>query len=211
MNKLNIKWEIVFLNNHSSDRTGELAKQNARRDKRVRVIQRYNRENKDLGSSLREGFKNCNGKYIIIMDADLSHDPEDIKDIFVHRHDADIIIGSRFTKGGKSDMPLTRVFISKTYNFLVNLILGVRVGDITTGFKLYKKDVLDSLKLVNNGFGLHVEILLKAVHKGYTTKEIPIHYRTRTEEKSKLSYAKQFKRYAEPVIEMIKIKLGFSE
>ncbi|MBS3056353.1 MAG: glycosyltransferase [Candidatus Aenigmarchaeota archaeon] len=211
LNKLGINWEIVFINNHSTDMTGELAEHISRRDKRIHLIQRYNRENKDLGSSLREGFKNCTGKYIIIMDADLSHDPEEIKDIFIHRHDADIIIGSRFTKGGKSDMPVTRVIISKTYNFLVNLILDAKVNDITTGFKLYKRNVIDSLKLVNNGFGIHVEILLKAVHKGYTTKEIPIYYRTRTEGKSKLSYARQFKRYAEPVLEMIKIKLGLSE
>src|SRR3989338_4802145 len=166
LNKLGINWEIVFINNHSTDMTGELAEHISRRDKRIH---------------------------------------------FIHRHDADIIIGSRFTKGGKSDMPVTRVIISKTYNFLVNLILDAKVNDITTGFKLYKRNVIDSLKLVNNGFGIHVEILLKAVHKGYTTKEIPIYYRTRTEGKSKLSYARQFKRYAEPVLEMIKIKLGLSE
>jgi len=208
--KYKIEGEIIFLNNHSIDRTGELADAFSKKDKRVKVIHRYNRENKGLGSSLLEGLKNCSGKYIVIMDADLSHDPEEIDNLLYHKHDADIIIGSRFTVGGKSDMPFTRTIISRLYNTLVGLLLRVGVKDITTGFKLYKKEVIDSLNLVNNDFGLHVEILLKAKHNGFTTKEIPIYYRTRSKGTSKLSYRRQFKRYAEPVLEMIKVKFRLS-
>ena len=210
LDKHKIDGEIVFLNNHSTDKTGPLADAFAKKDKRIKVIQRYGRKNKDLGSSLREGFANCSGKYIIIMDADLSHNPEDIKGLFECRKDADIIIGSRFVKGGKSDMPLSRILISKGYNFLVSSVLGMKVKDITTGFKLYKRDVIKNLNLVNNGFGLHVEIILKALHKGYTAKEIPIYYRARKQGESKLSYSRQFKRYAEPAFEMLKIKMKLS-
>src|SRR3989338_3070268 len=121
LNKLGINWEIVFINNHSTDMTGELAEHISRRDKRIHLIQRYNRENKDLGSSLREGFKNCTGKYIIIMDADLSHDPEEIKDIFIHRHDADIIIGSRFTRKLYVLLIITRVTGISLFPPFVNL------------------------------------------------------------------------------------------
>lgn len=203
-----ITGEIVFLNNHSSDRTGELADIFSKKDKRVRVIHRYNRESKDLGSSLREGFLNCSGNYIIIMDADLSHNPEDIANLFNHKKEADIIIGSRFTEGGRRDMVFSRVVISRVYNSLVRLIMNIGVMDITTGFKLYRKEVIENLNLTNNGFGLHVEILLKAIHKGYTIKEIPIFYKAREKGESKLSYRKQFKTYAKPVFDMMKMRLG---
>lgn len=208
LDKYHINGEIIFLNNHSTDKTGELAASIAKKDKRIKVIQRYNRENKDLGSSLREGFLNCKGDYIIIMDADLSHDPEAIVDLLSHKHEADIIIGSRYVHEGRGDMTTSRLIISKAYNILTRLLLGIHVHDITTGFKLYRREVIGSLQLTNNGFGLHVEILLKALHKGYTAKEVPIHYKARDRGESKLNYKKQFRTYATPVYEMAKAKIG---
>ena len=202
-----IKGEIIFLNNHSTDKTGEIADTFARKDKRVRVIHRHNRPSKDLGSSLREGFAAAKGCYLIIMDADLSHDPADLARLFSHRKDADIIIGSRFERGGSGDMQFSRVLISRFYNITARLVAGRSVKDFTTGFKLYRKEVLDSLKLTNDGFGLHMEILLKSIRKGFTTKEIPIHYHSREDGESKLSYRKQFKTYALPLLQILKQRI----
>ncbi len=202
--KFKIRGNIIFMNNHSTDNTGKLADQVAKKDKRIKVIHRINRQSKDLGSSLREGISNAAGDYILIMDCDLSHDPAEVKNLFDRRKEADIIVGSRYA-GGSADMPLSRQIISRTSNFIVNLFLGVRVKDISTGFKLYKREVLQSLKLTNNGFGLHVEILLKAANKGYKIKEIPIHYK-RSIKKSTLNYRKQFPSYARAVLAGLKEK-----
>jgi dolichol-phosphate mannosyltransferase len=202
-----INGEIVFLNNHSTDRTGHIADSFSKKDRRVRVIHRYGRDSSDLGSSLKEGFRNARGKYVVIMDADLSHSPQDMVKLYRHRKDADIIVGSRFVRGGTGDMAFSRALISKAYNLLVGLLMAAGVKDITTGFKLYKKEVIENLNPASNGFGLHVELLLKAVHKGYKTKEIPIHYRARKKGKSKLFYRRQFKTYAQPVVEMLRMKL----
>ncbi len=203
--KHHIAGEIVFMDNHSQDRTGDLADQVAKKDKRVRIIHRRNRPNKDLGSSLMEGFKNARGKYFLIMDCDLSHSPNEIPNLLKHRNEADIIIGSRYVKGGKAEMSLKRTAISRSFNFLARFLLNVNAKDITTGFKLYNKKVIDNLKLENTGFGLHVEIFLKAMNKGYIAKEIPIFYR-RADKKSTLNYRKQFKSYAYPVIHAFKDK-----
>ena len=200
-----INGEIVFMDNHSTDNTGHLAERIAKKDKRVKVIHRKNRPNKDLGSSLREGFANSNGKYVLIMDCDLSHSPDEIPNLLKHKNEADIIIGSRYTKGGKADMNLKRSIISRTFNSLTRLLLNTNVKDITTGFKLYNKKVLDSLKLESTGFGLHAEILLKSLSKGFTAIEIPIYYQ-RADKKSTLNYRKQFLSYTKPVLAALKEK-----
>lgn len=197
--------EIIFMDNHSTDNTGELADKAAAKDKRIIVIHRRNRIDKDLGSSLREGFANSHGKYVLIMDCDLSHSPDEIPNLLRHKKKADIIVGSRYTKGGKADMNLKRSIISKTFNLLTRILLNIDIKDITTGFKLYNKKVLDKLKLESTGFGLHVEILLKALNKGYTAIEIPIYYQ-RADKKSTLNYRKQFLSYAKPVLAALKEK-----
>ncbi|MBI2559482.1 glycosyltransferase [Candidatus Woesearchaeota archaeon] len=200
-----INGEIIFMDNHSTDRTGILADKAAKKDKRARVIHRINRPNTDLGSSLREGFANARGKYLIIMDCDLSHSPDEIPNLLKHKNEADIIIGSRYTKGGKADMSLKRSIISRSFNLMTKIIAGTNVNDITTGFKLYKKEVLDKLKLTSTGFGLHVEIFLKAINKGCKAIEVPIHYQ-RADKKSTLNYRKQFLSYAKPVLSALKEK-----
>jgi dolichol-phosphate mannosyltransferase len=194
---MKINGEIIFLNNHSTDNTGEIADFISEKNSELKVIHRFNRHSKDLGSSLQEGLENVNGDYILIMDCDMSHDPKEIKLLFDKRKEADIIIGSRYF-GGSAKMPLSRTLISKSSNFIVNNLLGVKVKDISTGFKLYKKEVFDNVNLENEGFGLHVEILLKAANKNKSMKEIPIHYE-RSLTDSKLNYKKQIPSYAKAV------------
>ena len=199
-----INGDIVFMDNHCTDNTGKIAGSIAKKDRRVKVIHRVNRPNRDLGSSLKEGISNATGNYILIMDCDLSHDPKEIKQLFDRRKEADVIVGSRYS-GGSAEMSLSRTIISGTANFIVNHLLGVKVKDISTGFKLYKREALNNLKLTNEGFGLHVEILLKIANRGYKIKEIPIHYK-RSLKKSTLNYRKQIPSYANAVISGIKDK-----
>ncbi len=175
--KYKIKGEIVFMDNHSTDKTGYLADQVAKKDKRARVIHRKNRPNTDLGSSLREGFANAKGTYVIIMDCDLSHSPDEIPNLLKHKDEADIIIGSRYAKGGKADMSLKRSIISRSFNLMTKIIAGTNV----------------------------VEIFLKAINKGCKAIEVPIHYR-RADKKSTLNYRKQFFSYAKPVLSALKEK-----
>lgn len=203
--KHRIKGEIVFMDNHSADKTGILADQVAKNDKRVKVVHRINRPNKDLGSSLREGFENAKGNYVLIMDCDMSHSPDEIPNLLKHKNEADIIVGSRYVKGGKAEMSFRRTMISKTFNFLTKTLLNTNVKDITTGFKLYNRRVFENLSLESTGFGLHVEIFLKAINKGFTAKEIPISY-MRADKKSTLNYRRQFLSYAKPVLLALKEK-----
>jgi glycosyltransferase involved in cell wall biosynthesis len=194
-----IDGEVILVDDASADRTGTLADEIAGKDRRARVIHRSGGKKGNLGSSLREGFRNARGEYVIVLDCDLSHDPADIPKLLRRRDEADIIVGSRYVKGGTADMPLQRVILSRTYNFIAKALLGLSIRDVTTGYKLYKKKMLDDLGLQSDGFGVQVEIIVKAHLKGYTAKEVPIHY-TRSDKKSTLIYREQFASYMLPLL-----------
>jgi len=197
----NMDCELIFLDNHSTDKTGEIADKIAKKNKILKVIHRRNRKNKDLGSSLREGLSQVKKDYFLIMDCDSSHDPKEILNLLKHKDEAEIIIGSRYIKGGGASMNLKRTIISKSYNLFTRILTGVNVKDITTGFKLYNSKILNKVELTNNGFGLHVEISLKSAQKGFTFKEIPIYY-SKSASESTLNYKRQFKSYVKPVFNM---------
>lgn len=196
----NIPGEVIFLNNHSTDNTGAAADRVAALYPNLRVIHRQNRPNRDLGSSLKEGIQNVRSKYFIIMDCDLSHNPDDVARLFQERNKADIIIGSRFVKGGAADLSFKRRLFTRVYNMFARILTGVPVKDLTTGFKMYKTHLIRPLNLQQNGFGLVVELPIKAYIVGHATFfEIPIVY-ARSPKKSTLNYRKQFRSYMEPVI-----------
>jgi len=201
--KYGIIGELIFMDNHCTDKTGDIADKVAKKSKKLRVIHRRRRKSRDLGSSLIEGLNQAKGEFVLIMDCDDSHNYQDVKRLFSQRKNADIIIGSRFVKGGGSDFTLKRKVISNFYNFLIPLFLGVKIKDMTTGFKLYNREkVLKGMNLKNNGFGLHIELILKAKAKGCTHKEIPIYYK-KSAGKSHLNYKKQFWSYGKPALTML--------
>jgi dolichol-phosphate mannosyltransferase len=203
--KNKINGEILFMDDHSTDNTGKIADQIASKNRIVRVIHRkgvHGESKGGVGNSIRDGFRNSRGDYVLYMDCD-SHNPKHIPEFFKHRRDADIIIGSRFVKGGGAEMPLTRWLATAPFNFTAKILLNLKVRDLTSGYKLYSKKMLDNLKLDSEGFGIHVEIPLKAFSRGYSAIEIPIYYK-KSHKKSTLNYRKQFFSYTIPLVNAIK-------
>jgi dolichol-phosphate mannosyltransferase len=194
-----ITGEIILVDGYSTDRTGAIAGEIAAADSRVRVIHLGREAPGNLGLSLREGFRSARAAYIVALDCDLSHDPDDIPRFYTERAAAHLVIGSRFTQGGRAELSLKRSLLSRGYNLFARGLLGGGIHDLTSGYRLYRKAMLDALDLQSRGFGLQVEIVAKAVAGGYTVKEIPIYYR-RCDKKSNLIYRKQFASYMLPVI-----------
>lgn len=202
-----IAGEVIIVDGCSTDRTGAIADEIAKRDERVCVIHLGPDAPGNLGSSLREGFRNARGSYVIALDCDLSHDPDEIPKLLKQKEEADLIIGSRFVKGGRADLPWKRALLTRSYNFLAKHLLGLGIDDLTTGYRLYKKEMLDRLRLESTGFGLQVEIVVKSHLNGYTAKEVPIHYH-RSDKKSTLVYRKQFASYMSPVLLGLRARLS---
>jgi len=147
-----------------------------------------------IGSAYITGFRKAmdlNSDIIFEMDADFSHDPRYTLEFIKSLNDSDIVLGSRYIRGGKvENWSLWRKMVSKGANILARILLGLKVNDITTGYRAYRKEVLQEIdldKIKSNGYGFQAEILLRVKGKGFKVKEIPITFIDRRGGKSKLS------------------------
>lgn len=184
--------DILIIDDNSPDETGNYAKSLAENSDRIKVINRQKKMG--LGTAYIEGFKFALKKgydFVFQMDADYSHDPAEIKNFIEIADKYDLIIGSRYVKGGKVlNWPKRRLFLSRFANFYARFILGIPISDVTGGFKCFKRKVLELLDLENaksNGYAFQIEVNFKVWKKGFTVHEIPITFRDRANGRSKIS------------------------
>lgn len=191
---LNLDAHIVIVDDNSPDGTGEIAEQLRMEFKpRVHVIHRPGKLG--LGSAYLAGFdyalKNLKPKYILTMDADLSHSPDVIPD-FIKKMDEgyDVVVGSRYIPGGGVEWQLYRRILSRGANLFAKTMLGFNVHDLTGAFRCYSREVLEGIdcsKINSDGFSFMEEILYLCKKANYKITEIPILFRERQKGKSKLS------------------------
>ncbi len=183
---LNVDYEILVVNDGSTDKTLEVLKEQAQRNKKIRIV--TYEKNKGLGYALKVGFERAKGDYVIVIDSDLSYDAKYIIEIYneLINTNYDIIQGSPYMKGGTAlGVPKLRLFISKASNKFFSYIINANVHTVTGMLRGYKKEVLDSLVLESNGPQIMMEILNKAVLLNYKIKEIPAVLKSRIRGKSK--------------------------
>jgi len=182
------KYEIIVINDNSTDRTGQILDKLKKRFGMLEVVHRCGK--RGVGFSLRQGFSRAKGDVIVTMDADLSHNPKDIPRLLdaLVKNDADIVLGCRYCCGGGMEADFRRKIISGLFNLMARVFFRLEVKDITTGYRAHKKKVIEMLDLRAGQFDVHIEIPLKAIKKGYKVIEVPIIYRKRHSGKSKLDY-----------------------
>ncbi len=181
--ELNINGEVIVVDNNSTDLSKKIAENNG-----AMVI---NNEKKGYGSSLREGFKNANGEYLIFADADNSYDFLEIKHFWENRNNnSDIIIGSRFKGDIKAGaMPaLHRYFGTPFLTSILNLLYKTNISDSQSGMRFMKKSSLDKLNFECDGMEFASELIIKFALSNMKISEIPIslHKAGRTKHKSHL-------------------------
>ncbi len=131
------------------------------------------------GGALKEGLLAARGNYVITMDADLSHPPETIADLLLHRDDAEVVIASRYVEGGSAVIPPVRGVLSRILNFVYRRALAVPVLDMSSGFRIYQRRVLNELETEGETYDILEEILVKIYSLGWAVAEIPFGYRPR--------------------------------
>jgi dolichol-phosphate mannosyltransferase len=131
------------------------------------------------GSALLAGFQAACSDYIVTMDADLSHPPHFLKAMWQTRHEAEIIIASRYTPGGKATMPISRLILSKVLNKFFSRGLNLSVQDMSSGYRMYLAQAINWKTIRGRDFNILQELLVRAVVEGHRIKEIPFDYRPR--------------------------------
>lgn len=131
------------------------------------------------GNALREGIESSRGDFLLTLDADLSHRPEFVEEMIALRHEADIIIASRYVAGGTADMPFVRRVLSGVLNTVFSGVLGIVVRDVSSGFRLYRREILSKFTTHGDHFDVLPEIVSLATAQGAKVREIPFHYSAR--------------------------------
>ncbi|HYE96192.1 MAG TPA: glycosyltransferase family 2 protein [Rubricoccaceae bacterium] len=177
-------WEIVVVNDASTDGTGALADRlAAAHPGRVRPI--HHETNKGLGGAIRSGFAAARGRVVIYTDADLPFDMRALADAYRHfeASGADVLAGYR---EGRDD-GLRRRLYSSVYNGLIRLALGIPVRDVNFALKMVRRDVLQRLALESDGSFIDAELLARARRAGFRFTEYGVRYTPRTRGTSTLS------------------------
>ena len=128
------------------------------------------------GGALTEGFREAQGDYVLTMDADCSHEPSVIAKLWAHRNRADIIVASRYTRGGVAYMSWVRKWLSRVLNRVFTRGLSMDVRDISSGFRLYKASVVKGLPVTGTDFDILPEIIVRAHLDGWSILEVPFTY-----------------------------------
>ena len=131
------------------------------------------------GGALRAGFAASTGTFVLTMDADLSHRPSFIQDLWARRNDAGVTIASRYVKGGHAEMPLSRQVMSRVLNIFFGRGLSMPVHDLSSGFRLYRAEVVRGVEFTARDFDICQQILLHAYNEGWKIQEVPFAYAPR--------------------------------
>jgi dolichol-phosphate mannosyltransferase len=168
LDELQIEYEILIIDHAPNADTLALVQQ--------QQMTLYDQQQPGYGTAIRVGLNCAQGEYVLTMDADLSHSPAYVKVLWDKRHEADILIASRYTRGGRYKMPLMRTILSRTLNIFFSRGLSLYTQDMSSGYRLYNTKAIQSLHLQNQDFALLQEILVKAYCEGWRVLEIPFEY-----------------------------------
>ncbi len=185
MDETGYDYEIVIAEDGSTDGTDRIASEIARKDPKVKHIHSDRRLGR--GKALTRAFKNSDGDVLVYLDVDLSTDMRHLKELIdaIAKEGYDIATGSRLMKESCAERPLKRYLASKTYNFLVRLMLGSKLRDHQCGFKAFKRSSILSLldEVKDDHWFWDTEILVLAQRKGLKVKEIPVRWKQSGETK----------------------------
>lgn len=183
---------VLIADDNSPDGTGDLADKLAANDANVQVLHRLGKEG--LGAAYIAGFRwgLDNGYGVLVEhDADGSHQPEQLPRLLDALHDADLVLGSRYVRGGEvQNWPLSREILSRGGNIYTRLALGIPLQDATGGYRAFRRETLEGIGLdevASAGYCFQVDLAWRAIKAGFKVVEVPITFVERERGQSKMS------------------------
>lgn len=182
LEKMKVTFEVLVVDDGSDDRSADMAE-----ERKASVI-RTTHQGK--GYALRSGFRHAKGEFVITLDADGSHKPEEIPLVlrYLVEDSADFVVGSRFSKSetNKTKIPKINRTGNKLFNNLTRYLTGVKITDSQSGFRAIKASLINKMKLRSRGYEVESEMLVKALRMDARVKETSISFDQRTVGNSKL-------------------------
>jgi dolichol-phosphate mannosyltransferase len=185
-------WRLLVVDDASPDGTGEIADRLAAELHGVEVLHRTGKDG--LGAAYLAGFEHAitrGAEFVIVMDADFSHDPRHLPAMIAAAQDNDLVLGSRYVAGGEiTNWPPLRRLLSRSGSVYARLMLGVKVRDLTSGFRCVRRSVMETVEpstLRSQGYVFNIELTYRALLAGFKVREIPISFRDREQGDSKMS------------------------
>jgi dolichol-phosphate mannosyltransferase len=190
--KFNHEVHLLIVDDDSPDGTGKIADELASGDKRISVMHR--KEKQGLGAAYIAGFRYAferDYEYVVEMDADGSHRAQDLPKLLAVCGSNDLVIGSRYIKGGQTqNWPMHRQWLSRGGNLYAKLMLGSKLNDMTAGFRVFNVKFLKKMNLdtINaRGYSFQIEMAYRTIQSGGRTAEVPIVFVEREIGESKMS------------------------
>jgi dolichol-phosphate mannosyltransferase len=192
LRRLAVEYEIIFVV-EGTDATLSKVLQLSKQDPRIKVD--YCAERLGLGKATKKGLGLVDhaSDYVLTMDSDLNHDPDEIKFLLDAAKDADIVVGARSkTLGLVKELPWFKRMISASTNWVLRKAFDMNSNDITSGFRIYSVKTVESIRddLIAKNFEITAELLIRAKKKGFSIVEVPITFKRRPRGSSKLSFLK---------------------
>jgi glycosyltransferase involved in cell wall biosynthesis len=177
-------YELIIIDDKSTDRTPEIADAMAAADPHIRVI--HHERNRKLGGSMKTGFAAATGDLVLYTDADLPFDMDELPRAvrLLHDYDVDIISAYRFDRTGEGSL---RAVYTLVYNGLIKALFGVKVRDINFAFKLCRRRIFEHVQLESEGSFIDAELIIRATRMGYEIMQMGVDYFPRTRGESTLS------------------------
>jgi dolichol-phosphate mannosyltransferase len=183
---------VLVVDDASPDGTGEIAERLADELPAVKVLHRSGKQG--LGYAYLAGFEHAlaeGAELVVVMDADYSHDPAHLPALLAAAQTDDLVLGSRYIPGGSIiDWPRLRRLLSRAGSLYARMILGVRIRDLTGGYRCIRREVLERVELTtlrSQGYVFNIELTFRALREGFRVREVPIQFRDRTVGESKIS------------------------
>jgi dolichol-phosphate mannosyltransferase len=183
---------VLIVDDNSPDGTGQLADEMATDNRRIHVLHRAEKDG--LGKAYLAGFRwalERDYDRVLEMDADYSHDPKYLPSLLQASENADLVLGSRYVSGvNVINWPILRLVLSYGANVYARVLTGLRIRDLTGGFKCFRREVLEAIDLDavrSNGYSFQIEMTFRAHCKGFSVREVPIIFTDREHGQSKMS------------------------
>jgi glycosyltransferase involved in cell wall biosynthesis len=163
-------YEVIVVNDGSSDHTGAIASALGTQDSHVKVVN--HEKNRGYGGAVISGIRAAKQPYVVLADGDGQFDPKEVANLAAFVPEYDVVVGKRIQRAD----PLMRRINGKSWTMLVRFVLGIGISDIDCGFKLFKREFLDGMELRAHGAMISTELMARVAGRGAKIKEVGVHH-----------------------------------